>query len=114
MLGIKRSYVTVGVSATITQTLHEEVYIRQNASMDVPGSWSSRLRDRYSTIVSSRSIDIALSFVGGKFSTRHRVRVTEGTEKREIAHFSNIEAINNVSGDQTPHYRLIRRYATVR
>lgn len=58
-----------------------DVYtIRQTqASMGVPGSWSSLLRDRYSAIVSSRSIHIiALPLVGGKIFNASSCSCHEG------------------------------------
>lgn len=85
MSGIKRGDVTV--SATIMQTLHE-VYIRQTqASMGVPGSWSSLLRDRYSAIVSSRSIHIALP-LRRKIFNASSCSCHEGTEKTRDCTFS--------------------------
>lgn len=101
------------------------MYVKR-ASMGVPGSWSSLLRDRYNATILSRP---ARTLVEEIFLTalHHRVRINESRrdKKHEIGRsmegmgnardcMSLVRAINGVSRDQTPRYRLIRRYTTVR
>lgn len=92
MSGIKRNDVTVGVSATITQTSHE-MYIHQYASE----RWMFRVHG-----VLFFEIDIAQSYhrglythraVEGKFSTRHRVRVTK--ERKNARDCTSLEHRSN-------------------
>lgn len=94
--------------------------------MGVPGSWSSLLRDRYNATILSpaRTLVEEIFFL---MALHHRVRINESRrdKKREIGRsmegmgnardcMSLVRAINGVSRDQTPRYRLIQRYTTVR